>query len=190
MAVLMKVVTPPTAEPVTLTEAKQHLRVEDDFTDDDDYIEALISAAREFAEGFQRRSIAKKSYELSVKSFDSRTRLPLPPVASVTSFKIKNKDGTVTTLANTDYVLLSDDFSAFIERAPGFSYSGQLYEIYPVTIEYVAGYEPDRVPQKTKQAMLLLLGHWYANREAVAVGRTPTEVPLAAKSLLSMDRTW
>lgn len=35
-----------------------------------------------------------------------------------------------------------------------------------------------------KQAVLLLVGHWYANREAVVIGGAPAEVPLAVNRLL------
>lgn len=35
-----------------------------------------------------------------------------------------------------------------------------------------------------EQAILLLVGHWYANREAVAVGTIATAMPLAVESLL------
>ncbi|MEZ2874131.1 MULTISPECIES: head-tail connector protein [Pseudomonas chlororaphis group] len=41
------------------------------------------------------------------------------------------------------------------------------------------GFTPD-----VEQAVLLLVGHWYANREAVVTGVTSTAVPLAVDRLL------
>jgi hypothetical protein len=45
------------------------------------------------------------------------------------------------------------------------------------------------VPQAIKQAALLLVGHWYANREAVSIGESVAEIPLAATALLEPFRT-
>jgi uncharacterized phiE125 gp8 family phage protein len=54
-----------------------------------------------------------------------------------------------------------------------------------VTVRFVAGYgaNPGDVPEPLRQAMLLLIGHYYENREAVAAG-TLTELPFAVASLV------
>ena len=41
-----------------------------------------------------------------------------------------------------------------------------------------------------KAAMLLLIGHWYANRETVSVGQTVAEVPFAVEALLQPYRIY
>ena len=46
----LTLITAPTTEPVTLAEARLHLRLDSDFTADDDLIEVLIQSAREAAE--------------------------------------------------------------------------------------------------------------------------------------------
>jgi len=63
-----------------------------------------------------------------------------------------------------------------------------LYTVNPIKIRYVAGYTT--IPISIKQSMLLLIGHWYANREAVLVGQgtMSKEIEFAVKSLLSIDR--
>jgi uncharacterized phiE125 gp8 family phage protein len=60
------------------------------------------------------------------------------------------------------------------------------------TVTFTAGYgaTADTVPQAIKQAMLLLIGHWYIHRESVIVGAAPSEVPQAAKALLAPFKTW
>jgi len=63
----VKLITPPAAEPMTVLEAKAHLRV--DFPDDDDYIAALITAARDYAEGFTRRAFLTQSWLLALDHF-------------------------------------------------------------------------------------------------------------------------
>jgi len=54
----------------------------------------------------------------------------------------------------------------------------ELVETAPVEPEQM-GLTPD-----VEQAILLLVGHWYANREAVALGTISTTVPLAVERLL------
>lgn len=46
------------------------------------------------------------------------------------------------------------------------------------------GPEQMLLTKDVEQAMLLLVGHWYANREAVVIGTIATDVPLAVDSLL------
>jgi uncharacterized phiE125 gp8 family phage protein len=65
----LKLITPPGVEPVTLDQARQHLRIDDDITSDDDLIEALISAAREHAEHITGRSFITRTLEAALDSF-------------------------------------------------------------------------------------------------------------------------
>ena len=66
--------------------------------------------------------------------------------------------------------------------------------------EYVEGYQnrvflssDEAVEAETmtgieKAACLLLIGHWYENRQAVVLGTPPSEVPFAVKALLDIKR--
>jgi uncharacterized phage protein (predicted DNA packaging) len=96
-------------EPISLLEAKKHLRVE--FDDDDELIQGLIVAAREYAEGFMNRPLVVEGDE-----------------------------------------------------------------------------DPPVVKQTWKQAMLLLIGHWYEHRESVNIGNITSNIPMGAEMLLWMDR--
>ena len=73
--------TPPAVEPVTLSEAKAHLRV--DATDDDAYIITLISAAREWCEQYLDRTLVLTQWTMRMEEFpEEEIELPRPPVAS------------------------------------------------------------------------------------------------------------
>lgn len=51
-----------------------------------------------------------------------------------------------------------------------------------------AGNDPILINPSVKAACLLILGHLYANREAVVVGASTNELPLGSRSLLTPYR--
>lgn len=178
-------ITGPAEEPVTLTEAKAHLRVVDD--SEDTLIAMLITAAREHCEDVARRTFVTQTYALTLDNWpDKPLALPLPPVAGITSIVYTDDNGNVATLATSVYVL--DGGKLFV--APNQSWpSTSLRQYAGVKVTYTAGYgDAADVPSKYKQAVLLTLGHWFQNREAVVVGTSAKELPLAAKALLMTDR--
>jgi hypothetical protein len=96
----LTVVTEPTAEPVTLDEAKAHLRVEHEY--DDLTIAALITAARKYCETVAKRALVTQTLRLTRDTFPGACdgwilRLPRPPLQSVTSIKYATDAGRVRT---------------------------------------------------------------------------------------------
>jgi uncharacterized phiE125 gp8 family phage protein len=182
----MKIITPPVSEPITLAEAKTFLRV--DHTDEDILIQSLITASREYCEVFQRRSIATKTYEMTLDRFPSERfiRIPLPPLKTVSSVIYKDSEGTDTTF--TDYVVDTDNEPGQIVLDYNKSWpSFTPYPVNVVRIQFTAGY--DEIPEQTKQAMYMLIGHWYENRESVSPQSMNT-VPFATDALLYPNRVW
>jgi uncharacterized phiE125 gp8 family phage protein len=184
-------VTAPAIEPVDLASAKTHLRV--DGTDEDVLITALITASREYCEGFQNRAYITQTWDLWLESFPSEDyiRIPLPPLQSVASVKYYGTDNAEYTMAAADYFVDNKSEPGRLVLAYGKSWpSLTLRPANGVVVRFVAGYgdAAANVPQKVKQAMLLLIGHWYANREAVLAGSISKEIEFAVKSLLWMCR--
>ena len=186
------VVTPPAIEPVSLTEAKLHLRA--DVDDDDSLIESLIQTAREMVEGIARRALITQTWKYILDEFPDgdELMLPLPPLQSVTTIIYKDQGGASSTFAASDYIVNTDTEPGKVVLAYGKSWpSTSLYPTGAVTVQFVAGYgdDPTDVPEKYRQAMLLLIGHWYENREAIATtGAVPKEVPMGVTALLWLDR--
>jgi len=189
----LKLITGPASEPITLAEAKEHIRVETDFTADDDLITNLIIAAREYCEGFQNIAYITQTWELVLDKFPVKDyiQLPRPPLQSVTSVKYKDYEGTETTLDASKYIVDTDNepgnvVLAYNESWPSFT----PYPTGAVRVRFVAGYgdEAANVPQKVKQAIHLLMGHWYENREAVFTGTISKEIEFAVHALLWQDR--
>lgn len=159
--------TGPTTEPLTLAEAKTHLRVTS--SDDDTYIEdTLIVAARQHAELVTRRSFITQTWTLYADEFLDLFLLPRPPLVSVTHVKYIDDDGAQQTLDASVYSVDTVSAPGHVYLAYDQSWPSARPIRNAVEIEYVAGYGAAAdVPLGLKQAMLLLIGHLYEHREAV-----------------------
>jgi len=184
----------PASEPVTLEEAKSHLRV--DASDDDTLIEGLITAARQYYEDVTRRALITQTWRLSLDRWPGGSEILLPraPLQSVTSVVYTDSDGTATTWSSDEYAVDADSEPGRVVLGYGYSWpSATLRTSLPIQITYEAGYgDADDVPEKIKQAIKLLVGHWYENREGVMVaqGVSIQGLPLAIDSLVWANRVW
>jgi len=163
-------VTGPTTEPVTLAEAKAHLRA--DGSDDDDYITTLITTARQAAENYTRRAFITQTWQYSCDRLSSTIRLPHQPIQNVASVTI---DGTELSTDNYDVDIASGRIK------PLARYTAD--DIGGIVITYTAGYGDlaSDVPAQISQAILLTIGHLYENRES-------QKMPEMAKLLLGPYR--
>ncbi len=155
---------------------------------EDGLLGTLISAAREYCEAYTGRALGTQTVELYLDEFPTNAVvLPSPPLQSVTSVKYKDFDGTETTVASADYIVDTDGWTGRIVPAYGVSWpSFTAYPVNPIKVRYVAGYTT--LPAAIKQAILLLVGHWYANREAVLVGSISKQVEFSVHALLTPYR--
>lgn len=163
-------------------------------TEEDAIITALIQAAREWCEGYLNRAMLTQTLELLLDNWPAGDviELPRPPLASVTSVKYKGTAGTETTLTPvTDYIVDTYNDPGLIHLPDSISWpSASLYPHNGVAIRYVAGYaSAAQVPARWRQAVLLLVGHLYQNREET-VERALSEIPFGVRALLGLDRVW
>jgi len=99
----LQLVTPPAIEPLTLEDAKLHLRV--DSSDDDTLISALIVAARNKIEGYTQRALITQTWEYVLDMPNNKQRIPQPPLQRVNSINLIDTDGTVTTIDPKTYIV-------------------------------------------------------------------------------------
>lgn len=184
---MITVVTAPSIEPVTLSEAKAHLRVDSDITAEDTLITALIKAARETAEGRTWRAFLEQTLLLTLDDWPEGDviELPRPPLIEVDSVQYYDVDGVLQTMAEADYQVDATSEPGRVMPAYDGSWPSLREVPNAVQIQYTAGYgdEAGDVPQKLKQAILLILGAWYAQREEPEGSYQPP-VPWAAEALL------
>lgn len=157
---------------------------------EDNLLSSLITAAREYCENYTGRALATQTIEAMLKDFTALDfiELPMPPLQSVTSIKYKDSDGTETTMTpTTDYLVDADSpvgcvFLPYAGSWPSFT----PYPNNAVRIRYVAGYgATNPIPRSIKQAMLIYVGFFYRNRDAVELDE---ETNRAIKRLLNMYR--
>lgn len=159
---------------------------------EDALLTGLIQAAREYAEGRQNRALITQTWELVLDDWPAGDciEIPLPPLQSVTSIKYKDKTGLENTWDAANYIVDTDSLLGRVVLADNCNWpSNDLYPAGAIRIRFVAGYGlANDVPQTTKQALLLLIGHWYENRETVNIGNIKTELPFTVKALLDLNR--
>lgn len=178
-------VTGPNAEPVTLADAKTHLRVID--SSEDALISMMIEAARRHAEMVTQRQIITATWKLVLDAFPGPSLIGVPPgvgyslpahaillekspVASVISIKYLDMSGVQQTMPATDYTVDTSSEPARITPVFGKIWPIPLPQIGSVEITFQAGYGgPAAVPAGIKQWMLVRIGSLYENREEVAL---------------------
>ncbi|MBB3142822.1 head-tail connector protein [Halomonas organivorans] len=177
---------------ITLAEAKLHLRLitspdeAESYTAEDGLIQALIDAAYRHAEERTRQVFQQVERTLALDGFpagDGAIALPWTPVASVDSVDYIDPAGTNQSLdANA---LRLDARPLYPTLAPqwGSEWPSTIDEPESVTLTATTG--PDTTPPDVRAALLLLIGHFYENREAVAIGTIATDIPLGVEMLLA-----
>jgi len=185
----LSLVTAPTALPVSLRALKKHLRV--DHVDDDATIDALAHAAAGHLDGHTGilgRALMRQTWLLKAWSPENgRLRLPLPPVRSVSSVKYL-VDGAETTLAADSWRLGEDAIGAFVTLEDGYSWPAYDCREDAWRVTFVAGYadtDAEPLPEAVRQAITLLVAHWYENREPVNIGNITSTLPFTVSALLA-----
>jgi len=191
-------VTAPATLPVTRALVKVQLDVS--YTEKDTLIDGLIAAAVSYLDGWTGilgRCLEEQTWRQDDDTFWRSFPLPLAPVISITSLKYDDVDGVeqavdpanyslITKADGCAYVRMIDDFTIPSLKADG--------SAPRVRVTYKAGYPQagspaaSTVPDAIKQAMFLLIRHWFDNPGAVIVGTNAQAMPMAVDALLAPYR--
>lgn len=188
----LSLVTAPTAEPLSLDQAKQQVRQTDN-TANDQYLEdILIKAARERAERETGRQLITATWDLKLDRFpclddlspweqwrypQGVIKVPLPPLQSVTSITYVDADGQSQTWASDQYIVDAPSgpkaARGRITPAYGVTWPTTREQINAVTVRFICGYGASEanVPPRLKMGMLLDLGTLFEHREDLVVGQ-------------------
>lgn len=182
-------ITPPVAAPVTLDEAKAHLRV--DGADGDALITALIAAATDHLDGYSGvlgRCIVNQQWRQDFASW-SPLRLPFPNASEVT-VTYSDADGVTQAVPAADHRLIDAVRGPEIYFRPGWTAPALEAGTHaPVQATFTAGYGlAADVPASIKAAILLHVGSLHEHREELVVGGAPA--PTGAYGALISPHRW
>lgn len=180
--------TAATAEPVSIEEARKQVELPSGYANHDAHLSRLITAARQRAELITGRALVTSTWDLYLDCWPEGgdpIYLPKPPLQSVTSITYVDGDGATQTWSSANYVVSTSREPGRVALAYGASYPSIRVQPDCIRVRYAAGYgTASSVPQALKAAILLLVAHWFGNREEAVVGTNANELPTASKALL------
>lgn len=191
---IVSIVSPPAAEPVSTDDCKTHMNIESSFTDDDLYIAALQKVARKYVEVVTRRKLITQTWQYFLEDWPDEDYIVVPfgQLQSVTHVKYTDSNDTV----NTDFDE-GDEFTVDTDSDPGrivLKYgeswpTATLATQNPIEIQFVCGYGDagSDVPDEILMAIKLMVAEMYERREMSVVGASMTKLD-AFKNLLMSHR--
>ena len=182
----LRLKTAPTLTPVSLAEAKTHLRIDSSFTADDDYITTLINVATSAAENYTNLAIMEQSWYLDIDDFPDYFNLLKGTlrVLTINSITYSDADNASQTLASSNYFADGSIKPARIYFAPDATIPSTYDKPNAVSVDFTLGFTAaSQVPAPIKQAVLLMVGTYYETRQTVS-DRTYKEIPQSAEFLL------
>jgi uncharacterized phiE125 gp8 family phage protein len=214
----LRLITAPVSEPVSLAEAKAHLRIDQSVTVDDTEIQAMITAARTYIESVCWRALMTQTWEIVLDNFPcswpsplpgcgsdhawlcssaqsaypkkSEIPLPLGTIQSITSVKYDDANGTEQTFASSNYVF-DETVPPRLVLKTNSSWPTTSGEANCIRIRFVAGYAGSGasiIPQPLKSAILLLVSQLYEHRTPEVVGAAVHPIQFSLDALISSYR--
>lgn len=185
MALLMT--SGPAVEPVTLAEAKAHLRVDGDA--EDVLITSLVMTSRLQIEAALSMALVTQTWSYFVDRLppDGIIRLPLRPVQSLDAVRVHHDDGGITSLPTATYALdgLSNPPRLIRHDVTSHTAVPRLANAYEFALTLGFGPSPDDVPAPIRQALLQLVAHWFEHRDPSEIGKDAARIPAAVSQLLA-----
>ena len=176
----------PAVEPISLAEAKAHLRV--DASDEDSLLTSLITAARMFVERTLSLALITESWSLYLDGWprSGAIVLPIQPVQAVTAVRVYDPDDDPTTVNSGTYSVdvLSEPARLVLSAGAVQLSPARLLNAFEVAFTAGYGDETSDVPAPIRHAIKLLVAHWFEQREPVVLGSAPQEVPGTVAGLL------
>lgn len=151
----------PAVEPVSLAEARAHLRLEE--THEDALVTTLIEAGRLLLESATRLIFINQSWRLILEEAPggARLRLPLAPIIAITEIRAIDAAGQASIVDPQQYRLRAGAAPPLLILEDGFANAQGGLEI---DLEVGFGSAPENVPAPLRQALRMLVARWFEER--------------------------
>lgn len=150
-------------EIVSLETAKQHLKIEAEFIEEDSLIQGYIDAAIAYIATYLGRDVQNQQYVVKGKSFEDVLSFQNQLKITVDSIVYKDESGAEQTLATENYTLTSiDKFENKLEYITEELPKVQANKFDAVALTVTCGFK--KLPKAIKQAVLLLVSDFYEFR--------------------------
>ena len=180
--------TAPTSTVISLSEAKAFLRIDSDYDDDNTYITSLINVATQVVEEFTRRRLMTQTYKIFYDEFPPYIDLQVGDVASVSGIKYFDESNTQVTLHSSNYDVDTKVRPGRIYEAKDGDFPNTYDRPNAVEVEFIVGGTASEVPAPIVQAIYIIVGRYYENRQDVVTGTIASELPLMVDHLLTPYR--
>jgi len=179
----------PAIEPVTVSEAKEHLRV--DGTVEDVLISSLIVTSRLHIEAALGLALITQSWKLVLDAWPTEgvLRMPLRPVKTVSAVRVFAADGTSEVVDPVRYFVDTvGEPPRVIGNAGGIPVPGR--PLNGIEVDFDAGYGSavSDVPSPIRHAVLLLVAHWFEHRDPIEIGSSSVTIPASVSHLMEPYR--
>lgn len=154
------VVTAATLQPLTLTEVKKHLEIDDDDSEHNTQLESMIDEACEQWESDTDSICMQRTLRITTNEFYDDFKLPQRPITSITSLKYYDLNNVQQTLATTVYGFDVANRSIRLKTNQSIPTFTPRWDAFEIT--YVAGHATAAsIPALWKRAMLLLIAYYF-----------------------------
>ncbi|MDX2288556.1 MAG: head-tail connector protein [Hyphomicrobiaceae bacterium] len=179
----------PAAEPISVAEAKAHLRIDGD--SEDVLLASLVLTSRLHIEAALGLALITQGWRLVLDRWPKGgdLRIPLRPIAAVSEIRVRDAMGVATEVDADSYIAdVESNPPRIVATTAGIPQSGRVAG--GIEIDLVAGYgaTADAVPAPIRHALLLLVAHWYEHRDPVEIGAPGAAIPDAVSRLLKPYR--
>jgi uncharacterized phiE125 gp8 family phage protein len=175
----------PAAEPITLAEAKAHLRLET--AADDPLVTSLMITARLHVEAALGLALTSQLWTLVLDRWPAKVvvDIPMRPVSAVTGVRVRAADGSSAVLDPASYFVDGAGMPPRLVPAGG-SWPAPGRVVAGIEIDFTAGFgvAATAVPEPIRQSLKLLVAHWYEHRDPIEIGDPATAIPAAVSELL------
>jgi uncharacterized phiE125 gp8 family phage protein len=169
-----QIVTQPAIEPISLTEAREHLRNEG-LTADDSYLGTLITASRQYIENYLNRALIEQTWLQTWDSVptDGVFEVALNPLISISSFKYYDENGVLQNYSTYQTDTQSDTARLIPNVNTSFpSIQAGRTNVIQLTFKCGYGTTSASVPSVIKHAIKIMIAYLYDdNRSGVNLGQ-------------------